>query len=184
MITVVNAPPPARLQQPSKHQPLPAIILRALAWVISRTISPSDAIHPQMASLPWHARSSVQVRIGLKQVVPGFCLWLVLAWPGLLWAHGPWRAQAGNTPGWSLMTPAERIAHQARVRQFDDHAACLAYQQELRQRLQTRARAQGLPLPGARRDFCAHLLRPGSDSPAHPSSRTADHDPVTRTPAP
>lgn len=31
-------------------------------------------------------------------------------------AAGPWRAHEGNSPGWRLLTPAERVEHQRRLR--------------------------------------------------------------------
>jgi len=72
-------------------------------------------------------------------------------------AAGPWRADQGNTRGWDLMTPQERIEHQARVRGFTDYAACRAYQLQHHQEMAERARQRGLSLPGSGRDICDHL---------------------------
>ena len=72
-------------------------------------------------------------------------------------ARGPVRASAGNTSGWQLMSPQERIQHQTKIRSFKTLAACRAYQVEHHQLMQTRAQAQGRPLQANRRDFCAHL---------------------------
>lgn len=78
-------------------------------------------------------------------------------------ARGPWRASEQNTRGWQLMTPEERIAHQAKIREFRDYDACHAYQVEHHRQLAARARAQSISLPEARRDACSHLP-PASDT--------------------
>ena len=72
-------------------------------------------------------------------------------------ARGPLRASEGNTSGWHLMSPQERIEHQTKIRSFKTLEACRAYQGEHHQLMQTRAQAQGQPLQANRRDFCAHL---------------------------
>mgnify|MGYP001328579372 CR=1 FL=1 len=76
-------------------------------------------------------------------------------------ANGPWRASEENTRGWQLMTPEERIAHQAKIRSFTALADCLAYQAEHHRLMEARARVAGLPPPSGGRDLCAHL-RPAS----------------------
>ena len=75
-------------------------------------------------------------------------------------AFGPWRANEGNTRGWQLMSPKERIEHQAKIRGFTRYDECHAYQVEHHRLMQERAVRQGLSLPGIRRDICAHLLPP------------------------
>lgn len=80
---------------------------------------------------------------------------------GAALAGGPWRASEANTRGWQLMTPAERLEHQRRVRSFTTLAECRAYQQQHHQLMVERARQRGVPLPGGGRDLCAHL-QPGS----------------------
>ena len=77
---------------------------------------------------------------------------------------GPWRADQGNTRGWDLMSPEERIAHQARVRGFTDYQACQSYRPEHHQLMQQRAAARGLTLPESGRNFCDRL-KPQSDQP-------------------
>ncbi len=80
-------------------------------------------------------------------------------------AGGPWRAGEGNTPGWALMTPEERIAHQAMVRSFTNYDDCRAYQVAHHRLMEERAEQRGLPPPAGRRDFCARLrsAQPPSD---------------------
>lgn len=78
-------------------------------------------------------------------------------------ARGPWRASESNTRGWQLMTPAERIDHQSRIRSFTTYEECLAYQVSHHLLMEERARQRNLALPGGGRDFCEHLKR-GKDS--------------------
>jgi hypothetical protein len=75
---------------------------------------------------------------------------------------GPWRANERNTPGWALMTPEERIEHQAKVRGFARYDACRSYQIEHHRLMAERAEQRGLPPPGGGHDFCARLRPPGS----------------------
>lgn len=77
---------------------------------------------------------------------------------GAAWARGPWRAGEDNTAGWQLMTPQERVEHQARLREFTDYASCRAYLDAHHLVMVERARALDLALPRARRDACARLL--------------------------
>lgn len=72
-------------------------------------------------------------------------------------AAEPWRADPNNTRGWALMTPKERIAHQARIREFRDIAQCRAYQAEHHSLMEERAREHGRSLEATGRDFCAHI---------------------------
>lgn len=83
-------------------------------------------------------------------------------------ATGPWRADERNTRGWDLMTPQERIDHQARVRGFTDYQSCQAYRTQHHGLMVKRARQRGLTLPESGRDFCDRLKPtrtqpPGSD---------------------
>ncbi len=82
---------------------------------------------------------------------------------GVAQAAGPWRANQGNTRGWQLMSPEERIEHQARVRSFTNYEDCHAYQVAHHRLMQERAARLGLTLPRVGRDICAHL-RPSSES--------------------
>ena len=72
-------------------------------------------------------------------------------------AAGPWRADERNTRGWDLMTPQERIDHQARVRGFTDYQSCQAYRTQHHALMAERARQRGLNLPESGRDFCERL---------------------------
>ena len=80
---------------------------------------------------------------------------------GASWARGPWRAGAGNTPGWHLMSPDERVEYQRHMRGFDDARGCAAYQAEHRARMAERARKHGAALPQDIADGCEQLRRQG-----------------------
>lgn len=77
-------------------------------------------------------------------------------------ARGPWRADEGNTTGWDLMSPEERVEHQARIRGFKSYEPCQAYQQEHHRLMVAKATERGLNPPGHRRDFCEHLKESAS----------------------
>jgi len=77
--------------------------------------------------------------------------------------RGPWRASERNTRGWQLMTPEERVEHQARIRGFRTYQECRDYQARHHQLMKERARQAGAELPQAGRDFCRHLQAAGSD---------------------
>jgi hypothetical protein len=55
------------------------------------------------------------------------------------------------------MSPEERIEHQAIVRGFASYDVCHAYQIAHHRLMEERAEQRGLPRPGGRRDYCAHL---------------------------
>lgn len=72
-------------------------------------------------------------------------------------AAEPSRTDSSNTRGWQIMTPEERIAHQAKIRSFNDYSACRTYQADHHRRMEDRARQQGRTLAAEQRDACAHL---------------------------
>ena len=78
-------------------------------------------------------------------------------------ARGPVRASETNTRGWQLMTPDERIEHQAKIRGFTTYEECRNYRGTHHQLMEERARERGMALPQGRRDICEHL-RPVEDS--------------------
>jgi hypothetical protein len=81
---------------------------------------------------------------------------VVLLACGQTWA-GPWRADEGNTRGWVLMSPRERLEHQEKIRSFTNYDDCHAYQIARHRLMQERAARLGLALPAHGRDVCAHL---------------------------
>jgi hypothetical protein len=67
-------------------------------------------------------------------------------------------AGPGFTPGWSLMTPAERSEHQARMRSMKTHEECKTAMDEHHALMAARAKERGgKVLPQARRDACRGL---------------------------
>ncbi|GAB3543095.1 hypothetical protein GCM10027343_16160 [Noviherbaspirillum agri] len=62
------------------------------------------------------------------------------------------------------MSPEERIAHQAKMRSFENYEECSRYQLEHQRLMEARAAQQGVQLRHGRRDVCAELYRhtPGS----------------------
>jgi hypothetical protein len=54
---------------------------------------------------------------------------------------------AQTTPGWAMMTPEERKAHQEKMFAFKEPAACQSYMAEHHKQMQSRAKAQGKALP-------------------------------------
>jgi hypothetical protein len=73
--------------------------------------------------------------------------------------HG-WRMQRDNTPGWSMMTRAERTQHRDRMMAMTDHAQCSAYMQQHHAAMVERAKARGHAMPAMpRHDACAPLKK-------------------------
>lgn len=69
-----------------------------------------------------------------------------------------WRAGPNNTPGWSMMTPEERTAHQQRMQGMTSRADCTAYMNEHHQQMAARAQQRGASAPAQpRRDVCSGL---------------------------
>lgn len=60
---------------------------------------------------------------------------------------GP-RFNEQTTPGWTMMTPEERKAHQERMFSFKDRGECQAYMAEHRKQMEARAKEKGKSLPG------------------------------------
>lgn len=93
------------------------------------------------------------------------------------WAQGgpPARAQTQtqapmsfgpmNTPGWSLMTPQERVEHRSKMMGFTNQEDCASYLAEHHAMMLERARKQGVTLPAEPRPgFCQRLPHKGGSS--------------------
>ncbi|MGA0611939.1 hypothetical protein [Caldimonas sp. KR1-144] len=64
------------------------------------------------------------------------------------------------TPGWSMMSPQERQAHQERMRSMHSYEDCRTYHDQHHREMRERAQSQGRTLPEqARRDPCSGLAR-------------------------
>jgi hypothetical protein len=70
---------------------------------------------------------------------------------------GP-RWGSGVTPGWSMMTPEERSAHQQAMAGAKTREDCAARRDEQHAQMQARAKERGATLPAQpRRDVCEGL---------------------------
>lgn len=68
------------------------------------------------------------------------------------------RAGGDFTPGWSMMTPAERKEHQAKLRSMTKYGDCKAYMDQHHQEMAARAKEKGRTVPQQpRHDGCADL---------------------------
>jgi hypothetical protein len=74
---------------------------------------------------------------------------------------GRYRFQQDNTPGWTLMTPAERKEFQNRMRAAKTYDECKALRAEHRATLEARAKEQGVALNEPRRDACEQMRARG-----------------------
>ena len=73
--------------------------------------------------------------------------------PGARWG-------SDYTPGWALMTQAERNEHQERLRAMKTYEECKAYMDQHREQMAARAKERGGKLLAQpRRDPCAGLNR-------------------------
>lgn len=128
----------------------------------------------QHASFAWPELLAVAIvvllqwsrRNALLSILGGTALYVLLLAGAAAQPYGPVRANEANTRGWQLMTPEERIEHQATIRGFKAYEQCREYQIRHHERMQQRARERGLTLPARRRDFCEHLASPSSPRPA------------------
>jgi hypothetical protein len=90
-----------------------------------------------------------------RLVVTALCVLPVVA------AGAPWRAHEGNSPGWRYLTPAERVAHQRRLRGFSTLADCKAYLARHHRLIAERARLAGQAWEPHDPDTCDRLRLEG-----------------------
>lgn len=88
-------------------------------------------------------------------------LLLILALLAPSAAAGPWRAEEGNVSGWQLMSPAERVEHQRRLRGFTRYEDCRAYQEAHHAAMAARAGAAGVVLTPRAQTACDQLRARG-----------------------
>jgi hypothetical protein len=71
-----------------------------------------------------------------------------------------WHMGRDNTPGWSMMSRAERKEHHDKMMAMTDPAACVAYMEQHHAKMAERAKERGRTLPAKpRRDACASLKK-------------------------
>ena len=69
-------------------------------------------------------------------------------------------AGPGNTPGWSMMSPQEQLAHRERMQTFRHYGECASYRDRHRHEMAARAAQRHSATPiGASRDACEGLPR-------------------------
>ena len=71
------------------------------------------------------------------------------------------RFNQDNVSGWSLMTPEERSAQQAKMRSSKTYAECKALQAEHRVSMAARAKEKGVSLPSPRQNGCDRMQARG-----------------------
>lgn len=70
-----------------------------------------------------------------------------------------------NTPGWSMMTPQERVEHRSKMMGFTNYEECASYLAEHHAMMLERARKQGVSLPAEPRlGFCQRLPHKGGSN--------------------
>jgi len=75
----------------------------------------------------------------------------------------PWRWSGNqrNTPGWQLMTPAERTEHQSKLSSFTDYNACKEYVDQHHKLMEERSKEKGVPLRAFKRNPCDMMKEHG-----------------------
>jgi hypothetical protein len=76
-------------------------------------------------------------------------------------AGGAWHMTQGNTPGYALMTPEERSAHQAKMQSLRAYDECKTYVAEHHRLMEARAKEKGSKLMVMRADPCADMRAAG-----------------------
>lgn len=82
--------------------------------------------------------------------------------PGMGMGMGPGQGKGARwgtdyTPGWTMMTEAERQAHQERLRSMKTQQECKTYHEQHREQMAARAKESGKTLGQPRRDPCSQL---------------------------
>jgi hypothetical protein len=93
----------------------------------------------------------------LAQMGPG----MGAAMGGGMGPGGGWRVTQGNTPGYALMTPAERGAHQTKISSLRTYEECRTYMDEHHRMMETRAKEKGTTLMMMRADPCTDMKAAG-----------------------
>jgi len=74
---------------------------------------------------------------------------------------GGMRMNQNNMPGWTLMTPEERTATQAKMRAAKTYEECKQVQEAHRQDMQARAKEKGVTLATPRQNACDNMKARG-----------------------
>ncbi len=74
---------------------------------------------------------------------------------------GRYRFNQDNAPGWTLMTPTERIEFRNKMRSSTTYDECKATQTAHHTLMQARAAEKGVTLPGPRNNACEQMKARG-----------------------
>ena len=131
-----------------------------------KTRNPRPTTPSSARGLAWTAVFAAALALGLSGLVaaqPGQGLGAGPGMQGTGLGAGHGRLGAGmramyfdqlNTRGWTLMTPAERVAHQAKMRAAATYEDCKRLQEEQHQTMQARAQEKGVVLAAPRSNGC------------------------------
>lgn len=82
--------------------------------------------------------------------------------PGAGQGKGPgFRFSQDNTPGWSLMTAAERTEHREKMLALKTYDECTAYLEQHHRLMQERAKEKGRSLPETKANACERMKARG-----------------------
>jgi hypothetical protein len=83
--------------------------------------------------------------------------------PGNGPGKGPgWNFNKDNTRGWSMMGRAERAEHRNRMMSMKTYEECVAYLEEHRKLMESRASGRGGPMPGMpAQNMCERMKQAG-----------------------
>jgi hypothetical protein len=72
------------------------------------------------------------------------------------------KMDAGNTPGWSMMSRAERDEHHSKMLGMKSMDECKAYMDQHHAAMADRAKSRNKKMAGPRRDACAMMMGSGT----------------------
>lgn len=72
-----------------------------------------------------------------------------------------YRFSQSNTPGWTLMTPEERIEYRNKMLSAKTYDECKAIQAEHRKAMEARAKEKGVTLPTPKTNACDNMKAKG-----------------------
>lgn len=81
--------------------------------------------------------------------------------PGPHMAPKEYKFDEESTPGWSMMTPEEREAHQKKMMSLKSYKECNVYMEEHRRLMQARVRQQGKPSLAMTSNVCDKMRNQG-----------------------
>jgi hypothetical protein len=71
-----------------------------------------------------------------------------------------WHMERGNTPGWSMMSRAERDEHRQKMMSMQNRGECMAYMEQHHAKMAERAKERGRAVPAMPRKNACERLKP------------------------